>query len=83
MDFMSIGSSEILMIILVAILVVGPNRIVGMARTMGNIMRTIRKTTAELTTSVTREIELEEKEKQLPSGRESKEEPSDNQTSKP
>ena len=64
MDLMSIGTQEILMIILVAVLVVGPNRIVGISRTMGNIMRAIKKTTAELTTSVTKELELEEKEKQ-------------------
>jgi sec-independent protein translocase protein TatB len=82
MDFMSIGSSEILMIILVAVLVVGPNRIVGIARTMGNIMRTIRKTTAELTTSVSKEIELEEKEKQSSLDSEKKEQIPDNETSK-
>jgi Tat protein translocase TatB subunit len=83
MDFMSIGTQEILMIILVAVLIVGPNRIVEMSRTMGKVMRAIRKTTAELTTSVTKEIELEEKEKQSSANPENKEKPSGNQASKP
>jgi Tat protein translocase TatB subunit len=83
MDFMSIGTQEILMIILVAILVVGPNRIVGISRTMGNIMRAIRKTTAELTTSVTKELEQEEKDKHPPAAPKNKERAPDSQTPKP
>lgn len=82
MDLMSIGTQEILMIILVAVLVVGPNRIVEISRTLGKVMRAIRKTTAELTTSVTREMELEEKEKQPPASPEKKEELPGNQTPK-
>ena len=62
MDFMSIGTSEILMILLVAIIVVGPNRIVGTARSLGKIMRSIKKASYDLTSAVTREIDLEEKE---------------------
>lgn len=73
MDFMSIGSSEILMILLVAILVVGPNRIIGIARTLGNIMRTIRKASFDLTSAVSKELELEEKKKQPPADPEKKE----------
>ena len=64
MDFMSIGTSEILMILLVAILVVGPNRIVGLGRSLGKIMRAIKKTSFDLTSAVTKELELEDKDKQ-------------------
>ena len=64
MDFLSIGTSEILMILLVAVLVVGPNKIVGLGRSMGKIMRTIKKTSFDLTSAVTRELELEDKDKQ-------------------
>ncbi len=63
MDFMSVGASEILMILLVAILVVGPNRVVELARTFGKIMRTIKKASFDLTSAVSREIDLENKEK--------------------
>jgi len=82
MDFMSIGSSEILMIILVAVLVVGPNRIVEISRNIGKVMRAIRKTTAELTTAVTKEIELEEKHKQPPVDQPNKEKPPTDKASK-
>jgi len=82
MDFMSIGSSEILMIILVAVLVVGPNRIVEISRNIGKVMRAIRKTTAELTTAVTKEIELEEKDKQPPVDQPNKEKPPADKASK-
>ena len=83
MDFMSIGSSEILMILLVAVLVVGPNRIVEMSRTMGKVMRAIKKTTFDLTTAVTKELEFEEKDKQPPAGPENKEKLPGDQASKP
>lgn len=83
MDFMSIGTQEILMIILVAVLIVGPNRIVEMSRTMGKIMRAIKKTTFDLTSAVTKELELEEKDKQPPADPENKEKLPSDQTSKP
>ena len=66
MDFMSVGTAEILMILLVALLVVGPTKVVGMARTLGRIMRTIKNATNELTPAVTRELDQEEREKQPP-----------------
>jgi len=82
MDFMSIGSSEILMILFVAVLVVGPNRIVEMSRTMGKVMRAIKKTTFDLTSAVTKELELEDKEKQPPAEPEKKEQLPGNETPK-
>lgn len=64
MDFMSVGTSEILMILFVALLVIGPNRVVELGRTLGKIMRSIRKASFDLTSAVTREMDLENKEKQ-------------------
>jgi sec-independent protein translocase protein TatB len=63
MDFMAVGTSEVLMILLVALLVVGPNKVVQTARTLGRIMRSIRKASYDLTSAVTRELEMEEREK--------------------
>ncbi len=60
MDFMAVGTSEILMILLVAIIVVGPNKIVEVARTMGKIMRALKKASFDLTSAVTKELEDEE-----------------------
>ncbi len=64
MDFMAVGTSEVLMILLVALLVVGPNRVIGIGRTLGKIMRTIRKASFDLTSTVSKELELEDKKKQ-------------------
>ena len=61
MDFLAVGSQEILMVLLVAILVVGPNKIVEVARTMGKIMRTIKKASFDLTSTITKELDEEEK----------------------
>ena len=72
MDFMAVGTSEILMILLVALIVVGPSKIVELGRTLGRIMRTIRKASYDLTSTVTRELELEDKKKQPPSSPEEK-----------
>jgi sec-independent protein translocase protein TatB len=59
MDFLSIGTGEVLMILLVALLVLGPNRVVEFARTMGKVMRTIKKASFDLTSTVTKELEEE------------------------
>jgi len=83
MDLMAIGTQEILMIILVAVLIVGPNRIVEVSRTIGKVMRAIKKTTSELTTAVTKELELEEKDKQPPANPQNKEELPGDQAPKP
>lgn len=83
MDLMSIGTQEILMIILVAVLIVGPNRIVEVSRTMGKVMRAVKKTSIDLTSAVTKELEIEEKDKQSPANSENKEEPPGDQASKP
>ncbi len=63
MDLMGVGTAEVLMILLVGILVVGPRKIVEFARIMGKITRTIKKASLDLTSSVTNELELEDKEK--------------------
>ncbi len=72
MDFLSVGASEILMVLLVALLVVGPNKVVEMARTFGKVMRSIRKASSELTSAVTREMEMEDREKRPPASAEKK-----------
>lgn len=66
MDFIGIGAQEIIMILLVAILVVGPNRIVEIGRTIGKLTRAIKKTTIDFTSAVSKEMDLEEKGKQTP-----------------
>ena len=61
MDFFGIGPWEILLILVVALIIVGPGKIPGIARTMGRTVRAIRRASSELTTAVTRELEAAEK----------------------
>lgn len=61
--FSSIGTQEILMILLVAMLVIGPNKIADFGKTIGNVSRNIKKASMDFTTSINREIEEEEKSK--------------------
>ncbi len=64
MDFFGIGPWEILLILVIALIVVGPGKLPGIARTLGKTMRAIRKASAELTTAVSKELEAAEKSEQ-------------------
>jgi len=67
MDLFSVvGTGEILMILLVAILVIGPNKIVKFSRSLGQMLRNIRRMTTDFSSTVTREIDLEEKSREKP-----------------
>ncbi len=62
MDFLGIGPGEILLIIVVALLLWGPGRIVEIARTFGKVLHTIRKEANGLTSQLTTELEEQKKE---------------------
>ena len=62
MDFFGIGTGEVLMVLLVALLVFGPGRIVEIGRTLGKMMNTLKKASFDLTSQVTKELEGEEKD---------------------
>ena len=61
MDFFGIGTGEVLLVLLVALIVFGPGRIVEIGRTLGKWMNTLKKASFDLTSQVTRELESEEK----------------------
>ena len=63
MDFFGIGGGEVILILVVAAVIVGPEKLVGIGRTLGNMANNLRKASSDLTTQVTRELEAEEKEK--------------------
>ena len=48
MDFLGIGPTELLVVALVAFLVLGPARMVEVARSLGRIVREVRRTTSDL-----------------------------------
>jgi sec-independent protein translocase protein TatA len=75
MDFFGVGLGEVLLILIIALVIWGPKRLPEIARTMGKTVRTLRKATSDLTTQITREIDIEESEsrerKQPPSSQKS------------
>lgn len=62
MDFFGIGMGEVLLVIVVALIIWGPGRIVDISRTLGKMMRTLKKASFDLTAQVTKELEGEEKD---------------------
>ncbi|MFC1873922.1 twin-arginine translocase TatA/TatE family subunit [Chloroflexota bacterium] len=61
MGFLDMGPLEIVLILLVALLIWGPNKIPEIARTLGKTTRALKKATSDLTSTVTKELDIEEK----------------------
>jgi len=59
MGFFGIGTWEILLILVLALIVWGPGKLPEIARTMGKTVRALRKASFDLTNAVTKEIEKE------------------------
>ena len=57
MNFMGMGLAEIAVVLVVAFLVLGPNRTINLARTAGKVLADLRRTFSEVAAAVT----LEEK----------------------
>jgi sec-independent protein translocase protein TatA len=57
MDFLGIGPGELILILVIALIFLGPGKIVDFARTLGKWVRAIRRAGNDFTTAVTREIE--------------------------
>ena len=55
------GSLEILLILIVALVIWGPKKIPEIARTLGKTVRALRKATSDITATVTRELNMDEK----------------------
>lgn len=59
---MGIGAGEILVVILVALIIWGPHRLPEIARNVGKVINTLKKTSSDITSAVTREINLADNE---------------------
>ncbi len=57
MDFFGVGPIEILMVGFVSFLILGPARMVEVARTLGKFVQEIRQTTSDLANVITLEEE--------------------------
>ncbi len=80
MDFFGIGPIEVLLILLIAYLVLGPARMIDMARSLSSFVQEVRRTTSELPDLLALEEasknpppEREEEQKAKPTGSDSEE----------
>jgi sec-independent protein translocase protein TatB len=62
MNFLNIGTGELLLVFVIALIVVGPRRLPEIVRNLGKIMNDLRKMSQELTTQITQELEAPAKE---------------------
>ncbi len=61
MGFFDMGLPEILLILIVALIIWGPGKLPEIARTLGKTIRALKKTTSDLTATITKELDMEEK----------------------
>lgn len=71
MNFFGIGGGEIFLVLVVALIIWGPKRLPEIARTLGKTMNMLKKSTYDLTSQLTRELDTEntqdkEKKKTVP-----------------
>lgn len=64
MDFFGIGMGEILLILVIALVIWGPGRVIEIGRTLGKLAHTLRKASSDLTAQVTKELEKEDLKKE-------------------
>ncbi len=57
MGFSGIGMWEIIFVLVIALIIWGPNKLPEIARTLGKAVRVLKKASFDLTAAVTREIE--------------------------
>ena len=62
MGFLGIGTWEILLILILALIILGPGKLTEIAKTLGKTVRAIRKASVDLTTAITRELDATKNE---------------------
>jgi Tat protein translocase TatB subunit len=62
MNFFNIGTPELILIFIIALIVVGPRRLPEIARQLGKIVNDLRRMSQEFTTEMMRELEPPAKE---------------------
>lgn len=61
MEFLGIGWGELLLILIVALIIWGPGRIIEVGRTLGKTLRSFRKAVSDVTAQAGREFEAEKR----------------------
>ena len=65
MDFMGIGFLELLLILVLGVIFIGPDKLPGIVAKAGQLFRSFRKATFDLTKSITEELPTEDMSKTL------------------
>ena len=63
MDFFGMGAGEIILILVVAMIIFGPGKLVSISKSLGKTVYNLKKASSDLTTQITKEIEQEDKGK--------------------
>ena len=66
MGFSGIGIWEILLIIVVVLIVLGPGKVPEIARKLGQAVRAIRRASTDLTTAISKEVDIDTSSKPPP-----------------
>jgi sec-independent protein translocase protein TatA len=67
MEFFGMGPLEILVILIVGLIAFGPGKIPEFARNLGKGIAALKKATGEFTAEVSKELDVQEKDKNKPS----------------
>ncbi|MCL5256999.1 MAG: twin-arginine translocase TatA/TatE family subunit [Chloroflexi bacterium] len=67
MNFMGMGAPELIVILIIALIVVGPNKLPEIAGSIGKGIRDFRRFQQEMTSEVTKELNLDEERKEFAS----------------
>lgn len=67
MDIFGMGPLEIILIVIIALLLFGPEKLPGIAARAGKIIRNINKATSDLNKTISRELIADNDEKSNPS----------------
>jgi TatA/E family protein of Tat protein translocase len=62
MDFLGIGPMEIILILIIGLLIFGPEKLPQIGRDLGKTLRSFKKATTDISVEVSRELEKEKKE---------------------
>lgn len=63
MDFFGIGGGELILIIIIGLIIMGPGKVVQLSRDLGKTIRAFKKAGSELTQQIQKEVSLEELQK--------------------
>jgi len=81
--FFDFGSGEIMLIVLAIFLIFGPDKIPGMARSLGKFINEVKRASDDIKTEINREADKKEREQKLEEYKKTVQQPGDGLKSQP